>query len=339
MRETTTPNTTGETRIGRTRRGREYRDRERTRSRRARAQMVLAAVALVASGCGNGGGEPTSAGDGGGAQQSGGQAQEVSVVADDYEFTDAPVELEGGAVDLSFENQGEVSHEFALAGIGDTPVDQFVQEFGPVLEGGPFPDYLDQVAVPIELEGGASGGATFTVTAGNYVMFCALTGVVEGDKKAPHYELGMIQELTVSGGDAAPQLPAADGSLTATDYAFEADLEAGDTSVNFVNEGPDEVHFASVSVYPEGTDAAQAEEAFKALLATEDGGQPPKGLPQPEDVGFSGIFSDGLGGQFQLLQGEFESGRTYLFSCFISDRAGGPPHAIAYNMYEAVTIE
>jgi hypothetical protein len=240
---------------------------------------------------------------------------------------------------LSFENQGEVSHEFALAGVGDTQVDQFVKEFGPVLEGGPFPDYLDQVAVPIELESGASGGATFTVTEGTYVMFCALTGVVEGEKKAPHYELGMIQELTVSGGDAAPQLPAADGSITATDYAFEADLEAGDSSVNFVNEGPDQVHFASVSVYPEGTDAAEAEEAFKALLETEGGGQPPKGLPQPEDVGFSGIFSTGLGGQFQLPQGEFESGRTYLFSCFISDRAGGPPHAIAYNMYEAVTIE
>jgi hypothetical protein len=206
-----------------------------------------------------------------------------------------------------------------------------------VLEGGPFPDYLDQVAVPIELEGGASGGATFTVTEGNYVMFCALTGVVEGEKKAPHYELGMIQELTVSGGDAAPQLPAADGSITATDYAFEADLEAGDSSVNFVNEGPDQVHFASVSVYPEGTDAAEAEEAFKALVQAE--GKPPKGLPQSEDVGFSGIYSDGLGGQFQLFQGEFESGRTYLFSCFIQDRAGGPPHAIAYDMYEAVTIE
>jgi uncharacterized cupredoxin-like copper-binding protein len=304
---------------------------------RARSLIVLAVVALVASGCG--GGETTPAGDGGQTQESGSQAQEVSVVADDYEFTDAPVELQGGAVDLSFENQGEVSHEFALAGIGDTPVDQFVKEFGPVLQGGPFPDYLDQVAVPIELEGGASGGATFTVTEGNYVMFCALTGVVEGDKKAPHYELGMIQELTVSGGDAAPQLPAADGTITATDYAFEADLEAGDSSVNFVNEGPDQVHFASVSVYPEGTDAAEAEEAFKALLETEDGSQPPKGLPQSEDVGFSGIFSDGLGGQFQLLQGEFESGRTYLFSCFISDRAGGPPHAIAYNMYEAVTVE
>ena len=303
------------------------------RSWRVRFLVVLAVVALVASGCDGGGGAPTPAGDGG-------KAQEVTIVAADYEYTDAPVELEGGVINLSFENQGTVAHEVALAGIGDTPLDQFVEEFGPVLEGGPFPDYLDQVAVPIEVEGGASGEATFTVTEGSYVMFCALTGVAEGDKpKAPHYELGMIQELTVSGGDAEPQLPEADGTITATDYAFEADLEAGDSSVNFVNEGPAQVHFASVSVYPEGTDAAAAEEAFKALLEAEEGGPPPEGVPQPEDVGFSGIFSEGLGGRFQLVEGEFESGRTYLFACFVSDRAGGAPHAIAYNMYEAVSIE
>jgi plastocyanin len=301
--------------------------------------IILAVVALAASGCGDGGGEPTPAGDGGQGQASSGEAQEVAVVGADYEFTDAPAELEGGVIDLSFENQGTVAHEVALAGIGDTPVDQFIQDFGPVLEGGPFPDYLDQVAVPIEVEGGASGESTFTVTQGSYVMFCALTGVAEGDKKAPHYELGMIQELTVSGGDAEPQLPEADGAVTATDYAFEADLEAGDNSVNFVNEGPDQVHFASVSLYPEGTDAAAAEQAFKKLLAAEGGGPPPEGVPRPEDVGFTGIFSDGLGSSFQLFEGEFESGRTYLFACFISDRAGGAPHAIAYNMYEAVTIE
>ena len=65
---------------------------------------------------------------------------------------------------------------------------------------------------------------------------------------------------------------------------------------------------------------------------------PPEDAPQPENIGFSGIFSAGLGSTFQL-EGGFESGRTYFFSCFISDRAGGPPHAIAYDMYEAVTIE
>ena len=306
---------------------------------RLRFLVVLSVVALVAGGCGGGDDDasPTPAGVGTDASEAPAEPQEVAIVAADYEFTDAPVELEGGIINLSFDNQGSVAHEVALAGVGDTPVDQFVKEFAPVIEGGPFPDYIDQVAVPIETKPGVSGEASFAVTEGSYVMFCALTGAAKGDKpKVPHYELGMIQELTVSGGAAEPQLPEADGTITATDYAFEADLEAGDSSVNFVNEGPDEVHFASVAVYPEGTDAAEAEEAFKAVL--EATGPPPKGTPQPENVGFSGIYSENLGGRFQLTGGEFESGRTYLFSCFIQDRAGGAPHAIANNMYEAVTI-
>ena len=98
-------------------------------------------------------------------------------------------------------------------------------------------------------------------------------------------------------------------------------------------------HRALEEIFYTSKDSLEQARTLLKMLETEDGGQPPKGLPQPEDVGFSGIFSDALGGQFQLLQGEFESGRTYLFSCFISDRAGGPPHAIAYDMYEAVTIE
>jgi hypothetical protein len=301
--------------------------------------VVLAVLVLVAAGCGDdGSGSVPTPAPGGDASVAGAEPQDVRIVADDYEFADAPLELESGLVDLSFDNQGTVPHEVALAGIGDAPIDGFAKDFGPVLEGGPFPEYVDQVAVPIQVKGGASGEVTFAVSEGNYVMFCALTGAANGDKpKVPHYELGMIQELTIAGGDTESQLPEADGTITATDYAFEADIDAGDSTLNFVNEGPAEVHFANVALYPEGTDAAEAEEAFKAVLEAD--GPPPEGTPQPENVGFSGIYSEGLAGNFQLTDGEFESGRTYLFACFISDRAGGAPHAIAYNMYKAITIE
>ena len=33
------------------------------------------------------------------------------------------------------------------------------------------------------------------------------------------------------------------------------------------------------------------------------------------------------------------AGRTYVFACFVPDREGGEPHAIAYNMFEVVTLE
>jgi hypothetical protein len=36
---------------------------------------------------------------------------------------------------------------------------------------------------------------------------------------------------------------------------------------------------------------------------------------------------------------DFEAGRTYLLACFVSDKAGGPPHAIGpHKMYEAFQV-
>lgn len=306
------------------------------RSWRVRFPMVIAVVALVTGGCTDESGAPTAAG-GGGAPRN--EPQEVTIVAADYEYSEAPVELEGGVINLSVENQGTVVHEVALAGIGDTTLERFVQDLegGSGLGGKPFPDYLDQVAVPIvDVQGGTTREATFTLTEGRYAMFCSFTDVAEGDEKAPHYKLGMIRALTVSGGDAEPSLPEADGTITATDYVFEVDLQAGDSSVNFINEGPDQVHYTSVELYPDGIDAGEAEAAFKAQL---EPGRVPEGVPQPEGLGFSGIFSEGLGSTFQLDESEFESGRTYLFACYITDREGGKPHTIAYNMYKVVTID
>ncbi len=268
--------------------------------------------------------------------------EDVTIVAVDYAYAEAPLELQDGVIDLTFENQGTVGHEVALSGIGDTPLDRFVEDLGggTGLEGDPFPDYLDQVAVPpfVSAEGGATAEATFTLTEGRYALVCAITDVAKGDKKTPHYELGIDRELVVSGEGTEPQLPEANGTITATDYAFEADLEAGDTSVNFINEGPGQAHFTAIERYPEGVDAEEANEAFEAQL---EPGPLPEGV-RPlgrEGLGFSGIFSQGLGARLEFDVGAFESGRIYLFACFIADRAGGEPHVIAYDMYAIVTIE
>jgi len=274
------------------------------------------------------------------------EAFELSIETTDYLFQNVPAEVPAGLVEITLDNQGAVSHEFALVEIGDTPLDQFFTDFAPALEGGPFPDYADAVIVPIEVGGGESATTSFTVTEGTYAIFCALTGdaagtPAEGEEEAqgpPHFTLGMAQIIVVGSGEADAALPEADGTVTATDYAFEADIEAGDTVINFTNDGPNEVHFASVSVFPEGTTTEDAEAAFAALLEAPEDAPPPEGVALPEDIAFSGIASDGLGVQFEV-PGGFESGRTYIFTCFISDRAGGPPHAIAYQMYEVFTVD
>ncbi len=268
------------------------------------------------------------------------EPQEVRIVAVDYAYPEAPVELEGGVIDLTFENQGTVKHEVALAGIGDTPLDRLVEDLGGGngLEGKPLPVYLDQVAVPsfVSIGAGKTAEATFTLTPGRYALFCAATDAAKGDEQARHYQLGMIRAVTVSGGDAVPQLPEADGTIIATDYDFEVDIQAGDRSVNFINAGPNQIHVAFVERFPAGVDGAEAERAYLARL---EPGPLPDGVPRTEDLGFtSGIFSAGLGTRLEFGAGVLRSGRTYLFSCFLSDREGGEGHETAYDQYEIVTI-
>lgn len=269
----------------------------------------------------------------------------LDVTTVDYAFEHAPTTIAAGAVELKLTNDGKVPHEVALIEIGDTPLDAFIPTFAPVLEGGPFPDEAQNVAAPLEVEPGDVGSATFTVAPGTYAMLCTLTGdadappPAEGEdpaEGAAHMTKGMAQVITVTDEGNALELPAADGTMTAKDYSFDPQVKAGDTKINFVNNGPDEVHFASISEFPEGTDAAAGEAAFKTAL--ESDGPPPAGALSPEDVAFSGVFSSGLGSQF-TVPGGFKSGRTYVVACFISDRAGGPPHAIANQMYKVFTVE
>ncbi len=272
--------------------------------------------------------------------------QQVTVVADDYVFTNAP-EFDAGVIQLTLENNGAVSHEVAFVEIGDTPIADFPADFLPVFEGGPFPDYADAAMAPLEVEGGKTGTVTFTLGEGTYALFCALDGdadapaPAEGEEPTagePHLKRGMIQSFTVGAGDDDAVLPEADGTITANDYTFDVDVVAGDKTINFDNDGPDEIHFAGVNVFPEGTTAAEAEEAFGAMLSAEEGSPLPEDGLQSEDFAFSGVASPGLGVQFSSAEGAFESGRTYIVACFISDRAGGPPHAIGQKMYKAFTV-
>lgn len=288
---------------------------------------AVAALALLAAGCGDdddsGGGEA---------------ATSLDVTAVDFAFQNLPEEIDAGAVELTLTNDGEADHEIAWVQIGDTDVEQFFEDFGPVIEeGAPWPDYVTSAIGANEAAPGEAGTFTYTLPGGTYAVFCALNGTPEDPEAegAPHFTQGMQQIVTVTGDDAG-DLPGGDGTITASDYTFDVDVSAGDTVLNFTNDGPND-HFAGFDVFPEGTTVEEAEETFATLLETEDGAEPPEGTVFPEEVGFSGLASEGLGVQFEV-PGGLEPG-TYIFYCFISDRAGGPPHAIANQMFKAFIVE
>lgn len=266
----------------------------------------------------------------------------VEVQALDYSFSGLPEELEAGTFTFTFTNQGVVDHEIAFVSLAeDTAPEQFFTDFAPVItEGGAWPDYAQTTVGAVEAPPGASGEFTFTLPEGRYMAFCALQGDAENpeaeeETAPPHFERGMQQVVTVTGDDAA-ELPEAEGTVTASDYTFEFDIPAGATTINFVNDGPNP-HFAGIDRYPEGTTPEQAEEAFRTLLQLEEGQEPPAGTLEGEEFWFTGIATAGLGIQ-GTAPAAFEPG-TYLAYCFLSDLAGGPPHAFGNDMFVGFTVE
>jgi hypothetical protein len=145
----------------------------------------------------------------------------------------------------------------------------------------------------------------------------------------------------VNAGEAG-ELPDADGAITAADYTFDVDVEAGDESISFLNTGAeDQVHFGSLIQFPEGTSEEDALATVAAFMSEEGPGED-NVQPSDDEYGFTGVYSKDLGGRVTLDEG-FAPG-TYAIGCFISDRTGGPPHAVpeaegGHGMVEAFTIE
>lgn len=271
-----------------------------------------------------------------------GDGEALAVQLADYSFVGLPEEIEGGAVRIAVENTGQVDHEIAFVSLGDgVEGEQFFADFAPVVtEGGAWPEYARTAVGAVEAEPGRTEEYTFTLPEGRYMAFCALQGDAANPESeeggAPHFERGMQQIVTVTGGEAEATLPDAEGTVTASDYTFEVDIPAGATTINFVNDGPNP-HFAGIDRYPEGTTPEQAEEAFRTLVQLGEGQEPPAGTPQGEEFFFSGVASAGMGIQ-ATSRSAFEPG-TYVAYCFLSDYAGGPPHAIGMDMVVGFTVE
>jgi hypothetical protein len=279
------------------------------------------------------------------------EVQEIDVTAIDYSYSEVPTEIEAGLVTMNLSNEGTVMHEAALIEMGDAEQADFLARFTPAVnEGGPFPEEAQGVAAPVEVPAGETVSITFLVTEGKYLMLCTLTGdaddpdAEESDEVDPasmHMNKGMATPVTVNAGEAG-ELPDADGAITAADYTFDLDVEEGDESINFLNTGAeDQVHFGSLVQFPEGTSEEDALSTFAAFMSEEGPGED-NVEPSDDEFGFTGVYSKDLGGQF-TVDGGVTPG-TYVISCFISDRTGGPPHALpeaegGHGMVKAFTIE
>jgi hypothetical protein len=259
----------------------------------------------------------------------------VTITANDYSYSGVPATMPAGIVNVDFVNKGTVNHEMAFLKVtNNTDTKAIFAGLSKVLNGGPFPaDFLAANGVH-DTDPGKTTVTQFNLTPGNWIALCTDTGIVGSTKDGePHFMRGMYKQIKVTGiGGTA--IPSADETLTAHDYGFDvSELKAGTQTVVFHNIGPVQWHFADIMEFPTGTTMAAATAAVPKLLASQ--GPPPAGVPAPTPLVTSSVTSPGYGNTFTAT---FTAGRTYLVLCFVSDKAGGPPHAVAYHMWKVFTI-
>lgn len=161
----------------------------------------------------------------------------VEIVATDFSF-ELPAEIPGGLTRFTLLNQGSVTHHVIFLrqhdGVTQAEIDAAVDE----------PDYLRLLALgepfggPNAAPAGGSSTAIVDLPPGNYQVIC----IIGDAEEVPHYRHGMIAPLTVTTAPPALPAPAADLTITLSDYAFHglpAELPAGDHVWEITNAGPE----------------------------------------------------------------------------------------------------
>jgi hypothetical protein len=294
---------------------------------RSRAWALLLAPALLLAGCGGGD-------DGGGTQATTPpQPAKVTVTAtasgDQVSF-DLPAQIKPGATELSLVNNTKEQVEFQLVQLDEGHT---MAEFYPAIEkdGAPIPTWLHAMGGVGEASPGERRTVVVDLKAGSYAWFSNTTPEQEGAE--PLYKRGGEGSLEVTGDPSGAPLPATGAQITAkevspTDYRFEASgLKAGTNQITFTN-GGGELHHVVIARLNDGATIDQAQEFF----TTQDFKGPP-----PIDFDASEVTAvlDSSGKEVDTV--ELKSG-SYALLCFLSDRAGSPPHVIKAKMIQEVKV-
>ncbi len=317
---------------------------------RRRALLALTlAVGLTLGACGDDDSTESAGGD------DSSDARTSIYVSLSMDGVEVPDELEGGIVNVIMDTEleaGEVNFTRVAPG---TTEEAFRQGIADYYGGGPLPEFV-QATSGIAGDKGATE-ATLTLSEGEYIVWSvpeppegeedgeggeesaeapeeSAAGGEEGGEEGgggPPPEAVLTRSVAVTGGEAG-DLPEADGRITARDYTFDVEVTGSTEQVVFFNDGPDQYHHAILIDF-ENLDPKVVEENLPALFESEEGTPPPDvfkdiDLEGPE-AGFTGVFSPGLGGISPM---KIEEGKTYVLACFLPDKTGGPPHAIAKGM-------
>ena len=261
-----------------------------------RALAVLAAMATVA--CGD---------------DEAASVQTLEITADANGALNVPATAPPGATQITLDNRGKGDAKAQLVRIeGDRSTKEVFGAVAKAISGKPWDDFFFASGGVGMTPPGESNSVTQELEAGGtYYVF----NQSAGERPRP----ADLHKLEIAGKN-GPVMAETDGVISATEYEFAAHgLTSGRTEVTFENAGS-QPHHVLVGQLREG---ATITEAKRFLLSDRQGGGSGPFPPTGSEAATSVLE----GGTSQVIELDLKPGR-YAFYCFISNREGGPPHAV-----------
>lgn len=228
-----------------------------------------------------------------------------------------PTTAESGLAGISFQNDGDKESDLQLIRTeGDESVDDAVEATKSAIKGDPVPDWLLLAGGVGATAADESQSVTQVLEPGTYYAF--------DTSGQPNSEFAATIEVD---GDAFDETVEADAEISAFEYGFETDgLTTGMNQILFKNTGAQPHHIIYAPIVGDAT-VADLEESIKS-----ESGPPPI---DEKKVKSTAVLE---GGTDQLIDVDFAEPGRYALICFISDRQGGPPHALK-GMIAEVDVE
>jgi hypothetical protein len=272
--------------------------------------LLVGTAALLIGGCGDD--DDDGAGEG---------AQPVRIsVKDGEDPTVSTEQIEAGLAEITLETQGKKRHDAQLFRVvGDHPPAEVIETVTGVVRGDPLPGWLFAGGGVGPIPGGQSQTVTQVLEPGTYYV-----ADIEGSVGPPTPKT--VARFEVSGDTGDAELPEEETTVEAFDYGFRAEgLETGRSPILFENAGEEPHHIIAAPIV-----------AGKTIADVRKFVRSERGKP-PIDARGSVTTAVLEGGTSQIVSLRLQSG-DYALLCFISDREGGPPHALK-GMISPASVE